>query len=65
MVGRSVVALRLSEGKGVVVVESRVCWSGLFPEGGVLRYVSAGYGVLRPPWKLTFEMAILDRYRAK
>lgn len=31
MVGRGVVALGLGEGKGVVVVESRVRWSGLLP----------------------------------
>lgn len=44
MVGRDVVALGLGDGKGVIVIESRVCWSGLLPEGWMLRCVSVGYG---------------------
>lgn len=45
MVGRNVVALGLGDGKGVIVIESRVRWSGLLPEGWVLRCVNVGYGV--------------------
>lgn len=51
MVGGDVVALGLGDGKGVIVNECRVCWSGLLPEGWMLRCVSVGYdaglGVLR------------------
>lgn len=44
MVGGDVVALGLGDGKGVIVIECRVCWSGLLPEGWMLRCVSVGYG---------------------